>query len=1331
MVLDDLSSVLDSPIQTLADSIQDPIHEFTTIHDLIDAYSVFSTRLRNLLRTVGTSDSSKYATPLRANSATLTDVICRDIACVLPDSFASPQNSYLDQSSYDDDSNHSVDDPEDEVDSSMLCCYALRVAADICAIPCVLACLTDIERSRLLNAIFEVSRFPKSPIYNWEKINSLVVSLFKFQQLPWDTMRTSQREICVLIQERLQDSSPQHREGAALIVRSMLLRYPKLIKGFVTEYFSTILEQLVDSSSNARIQAASALSAFALLKVKPDVTIYPEEETRKALREFVRKYTDKHRTLQPSNRLFAILRSAMKEEKFWNSQGKAFAIVLAGSIILIEGYQLFSSRWSMAIVYAVISKLLDYQDVHRELWRLSLWAFSRVPSSSDSNSDDTFALWDRAYMIVKQTLDHGLGTQLIYILMRNAEELRNEEMARTVVGKAILLVEEMVQHEDPSVRADGFNALCALLKGIGPEFSIAPHRPKETHQAGIAFSTPLVDGSLFEQKPGQNVDLGRTEVDVNIIKPLSEQDIVDNWDKLADIWVVSAKDVVHGRREFTIDYIRSWQALLLVQTQLTQGNEHLASTPSFCNKIASIVGKLAVQDPSVNTQAKSLSFISKLWNAMKNTFVHEWLSPAAGVIVTSLLSKSFAVDQQDIRDLWAKLCADLIAIGIPTLVHILHARTGGAHGGTEMTRLLWYMLARDRKAPFEDDDWQGMIQFLLVPFGAWDLSDEEFGMWQAVFQSTLGVTEKRRKSFSNVLDHLCRSLDDRVRQGLTHSTKALYSIISKATNPHPELIKLINEALGLNYSPLPEKKTFGLNVLQTLAKMAATVEPDNVVTFLEAIQNSALLWIHDGDRILTDSERKRLMNTFYAQCLDSLSKDAPSISSLEKLEKLVFCCFDPLEQTGLDVFTKFWLATYHKHPVISLEHLPQHIQLFLGAWSDVFEDSMGFSADSDSIVHDSSPRDLRSLRSPDVDEKVDSTFLFEQDPSVLLEPAKGLNRSGTVTPTQSRVWPGDKVVSDMQSALDVRIQELEEETSQDDGMVLANTQSPMKRRRVDESRQGDKKGTEKQDISPAPKRRKTDPDFIPFSLARPKLSTSRSVPVNAQGSVNAQRRGSNSGRSVSGEPSTATTPSWLRSQNNMTRAMTKIGALARGGDGEGQSQRDLAPADDYDDWEQPMSVGQLREVKAEMASSDDIVPDSEEAMPEDEEELPTKYEHDDDGHLISPISSQDLIRSRKRERSQTAPEPGLMLTAQADDSPDRPQSLRRNHTTGGPLQNKKSTSAQQLEVLNATYAALSTARESQIDDEDIIQAKEITSKMNLLLEQRIIARLGKNGSKNK
>lgn len=142
MVLDDLSSVLDSPIQTLTDSIQDPIHEFTTIHDLIDAYSVFSTRLRNLLRTVGTSDSSKYATPLRANSATLTDVICRDIACVLPDSFASPQNSYLDQSSYDDDSNHSVDDPEDEVDSSMLCCHALRVAVDICAIPCVLACLT-------------------------------------------------------------------------------------------------------------------------------------------------------------------------------------------------------------------------------------------------------------------------------------------------------------------------------------------------------------------------------------------------------------------------------------------------------------------------------------------------------------------------------------------------------------------------------------------------------------------------------------------------------------------------------------------------------------------------------------------------------------------------------------------------------------------------------------------------------------------------------------------------------------------------------------------------------------------------------------------------------------------------------------------------------------------------------------------------------------------------------------------------------------------------------------------------------------------------------------
>ncbi|PPQ70537.1 hypothetical protein CVT24_000292 [Panaeolus cyanescens] len=1330
-------SFLESPIETLTESIQDPVHESITVHDLIDAYNLFSTRLRHILPIIVNSDISPLLSPLQNNSAIVTDAICRDVTCVLPSSFATQQESDPELPYFEDDSSDSIDEPEDETDTSLLCCQALRMAADVCAIPCVMACLTDLERSRLISAVFEVSRFPTNVIFNWDKINSLVVSLFKFQQLPWDTMRTHQREIGILVRERVLDLSPQHRADSALILRHLLLRYPKLIKTLADQFLPTVLEQIVDTSARARIQAASALAAFALLKVKPDFHGYPDKAIHQAMQDFITKYTSRYRSLHVSNRLSNILKSAIAEDEFWEGKGMVFGISLMSSMVVILDHHIFWNGRALLAIFKALKTLSIHpksqvRRAHSEIWRLLIWSLSKFSPSLDADEPIAFNFekWDQAFQSIRAELKEGLGLQLIHLLMKMVEDVENEELSKNFVQNVISVLEDMSKHADLHIRMDAFKALCALLKGMGIHFSfVNASLSRSTTHTDIAFSMKLVDGSILELDSVYEANIPPTLVDVSIFKPLSEQDITDYWEKLAEVWAAVANDVVMGKQKFTTDYIRAWQALLLVQTQLTQGNEHLSPTPDFATKLASIVSGFAVSNEPPEIQAKALSFVSKLWNAMKNTFAHDWLSSAAEIIVTSLLSKSFSLDDAVVQEVWAKVCSDLIAVGVSSVLNLLHGLHGGDQEGGQMKRALWCLLAKSGKLPCEENDWRGMVQFLLMPFGAWELSDEDFNLWQTVFQKTLDMAQACGQTPDDVVGYLCHALNEHSHQGLSQCIKAVGCIVSQATYPNLELMRLVNEALVLHYAPVQESKTRSISMLSALGTMANAVEPSSVTSFLEDIQNSALIWLRDGDGILSENEQKDLMRNFYGPCLYALSKDVPSLDTLERLGPLIFSCFEHTHRDALRPFGEFWRATYHQHPTIRPEQYNQKIRIYLKAWHDVFDDSLGYSLDSNSIAHNSSPRDSRVHPSPGgVQEIVDSTFFFEEEPSAAILEARvnGHNRSGSVTPTpsQSRMRHIDKTVSERRSALDARIRELEEETSQDD--YPAESQSSVKDNWWNEPpSKASKRKEEEQEISPAPKRRRMNIEPIPFLLSKPNASTSRSVPVTRQGSMSRER----SSRQSMSPSNTTTTPSWLRSQNNMTHAMTRIGAV--GDVSEVQPKGTHAPLDDYDSWEQPMSSEHLREVKAEMASSDDIVPDSEEGMSEDEERFSSKYAHDADGEgdgqlqLQSPISSQELFRSRRRERSQTAPEPGLMLSAQVGDSPDR-QALRRNHTAG-PFENKKTTSAQQLEVLHATYAALSSARESQMDEDDIIKAKEVTSSINNLLEQRILA-IAKAGS---
>lgn len=160
--------------------------------------------------------------------------------------------------------------------------------------------------------------------------------------------------------------------------------------------------------------------------------------------------------------------------------------------------------------------------------------------------------------------------------------------------------------------------------------------------------------------------------------------------------------------------VHIWQGLLLVQAQLTQEHLHLTSSSSFAAKVASIIAKISTPLEQADAQARYLSFIGKLWAVIKNVFKSSWLCSPAEIILATLLKKQFSFSDGQVKDLWSQLCTDLIAVGIPTVLHVLHVRSESQED-TDVTRQLWLILANYGPATGEED-WMSLLYFLVMPF---------------------------------------------------------------------------------------------------------------------------------------------------------------------------------------------------------------------------------------------------------------------------------------------------------------------------------------------------------------------------------------------------------------------------------------------------------------------------------------------------------------------------------------------------------------------------------------------------------------------------------------
>ena len=195
-----------------------------------------------------------------------------------------------------------------------------------------------------------------------------------------------------------------------------------------------------------------------------------------------------------------------------------------------------------------------------------------------------------------------------------------------------------------------------------------------------------------------------------------------------------------------------WQALLLSQTQLTQGLGHLATSPSLTVKVADVLVNFlpppnlpqsnpsptysspvkpgSASSPVKRSQAGpavGFMLVSKLWGVVKNVLASSCLSSIAERVLDAILAKEYplSVDEK-LRGVWWGLCSDLVPACFTHAVAIVLRPPSSSNDsddsnlasvGTNVRRAIWRMVAESWQDASAGVSWETGVQFLTVVRG--------------------------------------------------------------------------------------------------------------------------------------------------------------------------------------------------------------------------------------------------------------------------------------------------------------------------------------------------------------------------------------------------------------------------------------------------------------------------------------------------------------------------------------------------------------------------------------------------------------------------------------
>ncbi|KAI8994250.1 hypothetical protein BD414DRAFT_436949 [Trametes punicea] len=1378
-----------SPVNTLVASVDDALSEEIAVHDLLDAYSTFSLRITAVAALLSQEGDLPALQYIQENAAIIGRCIRRDIrrSLVGPPGVANSDALTSLQSST---SRISEEQLYAANSVYILCQHSLQLASNIFAFRALYQLFPRNVLNQLLDDILIITQLSELQTPNDAKTRASAASVLATLQIPAEVVEASKMAIQEVLKDLALTMSPHLR--ACDIIHNMLSTYPLIFLPGSARLLPDILSKLVSTTPCVRMDSAVSLAGFALarLSFRSATTIPGVFEVQTAVHSFIRAQFPSSRT-ESKHQTPALLseyigRAAQEIITDASDHGPRWAIAVICCLIVLSGQGIFARRRPLRLVLDTVEVVARSRspvaiDLVACVWKCLVWAFlhvSRDVASGQSTTDQRPRLAQSnsrevVFNIVKQELRGGVGACLVAGLLcdQNGRACSHPRLiAHPDLDWAISVLKDMTTHSSSSVYQDGVALLGRLVGGIGT----SPQSPRASAEPDGWTLNDVVVQPLFlrhtlraDVKTFSAALHSANRFEPSHIVPLNEAELLNHWDRLMEIWIMSVKRELR-KPDMTFSLpdalTHTWQALLLVQTQLTQEKGHLTTTPDFTTRVVSIVVDFLkfepwpAAGPTTPSSAHAAQYCVlilcyRLWMIMRHVFAESWLCAASESLLSAVLQRTFDLSDERIRSSWSQLCSVLVSAGAPQLIARLVVEKEEERL-VDTKRELWRALAKEWASRTPRPNWQDCVDFLAIPLRCWSMNERETEAWVMILEDALAKTCLISESHSCIFDALVERLDEDAAPArmldvaplILHMLSRLR--LAEGAKQPVRFLRCIDTLLFQLYCELPERVSMALQMLQHLRHIINDCPVDAVVGLLTELSKGLAVWIGDEKELLLNTEYNEVVIPIYCDALHAVQAVTITPEILSSLANLLYSAFIRMPDPGYGplAFYEFWA---HIQPALqdTRGQYPEQIKTILRACRDVFgkissqdpsfdtELRSGSQAEDSSEAHASpgssalTPRSAASIRSrlqelqnspigtsrwhnhapttsPEIPYQPTTPRTSDVHASRLLEPRRNPTRLTRSKASISRYMPSDLMPSSPTDALRGRRLAAGATSRIAHERVSTPMDRPRKRQRMDTVPRTSQPLANVMIVgleeSPTPAQRRS-------SVRRKRqVAEAEDEPGEGDSSRMSRRRSITPWRGkVKGKG--VVTPS------------VQAGAMAS------------LLSEDYDAWEAPICEDDV----PQLSERYDIVSDSQ----------PSDAEGDDDDDSILPsfmkttgkvgggapcgdmfdnfredtdevdLPDAELSPSQRRRARRATP----LRTHTAPASLQHSQSSPEPVPEGPPLRRARTASAQ-LEELRNVYDAL-REEGSQLAVGEIAAASELTNKLGAMLSEKLSRRL--------
>ena len=165
--------------------------------------------------------------------------------------------------------------------------------------------------------------------------------------------------------------------------------------------------------------------------------------------------------------------------------------------------------------------------------------------------------------------------------------------------------------------------------------------------------------------------------------------------------------------------VQLWQALLRARVHPARHSSDVTLSSELAVQLALIViGFLDLQNKSfkdaVEQQKSRLSFVAELWKTMRGVIASSQRASSAETILAAILKLDFSLTVPEVKNLWGRLCADLISSSTPAFFTQTCVRNEDQRT-LDVKRHLWAVLAKQWESGRAGLTWEDSMKCLALP----------------------------------------------------------------------------------------------------------------------------------------------------------------------------------------------------------------------------------------------------------------------------------------------------------------------------------------------------------------------------------------------------------------------------------------------------------------------------------------------------------------------------------------------------------------------------------------------------------------------------------------